>query len=54
MSRCLGDLDYKKERNLQWDRQMLTSCPDIKIHRRNSEAEFIVVACDGIWECMNS
>ena len=33
LSRCLGDLQYKKDPSLKPEQQMITSAPDIKIGR---------------------
>lgn len=46
---------YKKSPNLAATEQMITALPDIKsIDLKEGEDEFIVLACDGIWNSMSS
>lgn len=33
---------------------MITALPDVKIMKLDSDVEFIVLACDGIWNSMTS
>ncbi|EJU03102.1 PP2C-domain-containing protein [Dacryopinax primogenitus] len=54
LSRALGDFEYKKNLSLAPERQIVTSDPDIMSHEISEEDEFIVLACDGIWDCMSS
>lgn len=54
LTRSLGDLQYKKNLELGPHEQLIISKPDIRIERIENECEFIVLACDGIWECMSS
>ena len=54
LSRSLGDLKYKQNRALPPSEQMITAQPDIIAHRIKPEDEFLVVACDGIWDVMSS
>ena len=32
----------------------MTAFPDILIEKLASDCDFIVVACDGIWDCLSS
>ncbi len=50
LSRSFGDFDYKQNKNLGYDKQMITCKPDIKEVARSNEDEFIIIGCDGIWE----
>lgn len=34
--------------------QAVTAKPDIKVVKRSKDDEFIVNACDGIWDCLNN
>ena len=34
--------------------QMVTAYPDITVEKIQSDCEFIIIACDGIWDCMSS
>ena len=33
---------------------MVTAFPDITVEKLSSDCEFIIIACDGIWDCMQS
>lgn len=50
LSRALGDLEYKKQPELGPERQIICATPDIVRERRTPQDEFIVVACDGVWD----
>jgi protein phosphatase 1G len=50
LSRCLGDLYYKKNTNLAYERQTITGHPDIKTVDLCRDDDFIVIGCDGVWE----
>lgn len=54
LSRALGDFDFKKNYSLGPERQIITSDPDITVHEITEEDEFLVIACDGIWDCLSS
>jgi len=54
LARALGDFDFKKNYNLSPEKQIITSDPDIIEHQITEEDEFIVLACDGIWDCLSS
>jgi serine/threonine protein phosphatase PrpC len=32
----------------------LTALPDIKVRKITKDTEFIICACDGIWDCMTN
>jgi len=54
LSRALGDFEYKKNRSLPAEDQIITCNPDVSEHNITEEDEFLVVACDGIWDCLSS
>lgn len=54
LSRAIGDLRYKQNRNLLPKDQMVCCTPDIRIFRRQPEDEFMIIACDGIWDVFSS
>ncbi|XP_014673428.1 PREDICTED: probable protein phosphatase CG10417 [Priapulus caudatus] len=54
LSRAIGDHAYKKNKKLALKDQMITSLPDIRTLSICEDDEFIVVACDGIWNSMTS
>lgn len=53
ISRALGDWEYKS-RSLPPEKMAVSAVPEIKIHQITSQAEFLIIACDGIWDCMTS
>lgn len=55
LSRAIGDHAYKQNKELSDKEQMITALPDIRTLTINpSEDEFMVLACDGIWNFMTS
>ncbi|GMR40905.1 hypothetical protein PMAYCL1PPCAC_11100 [Pristionchus mayeri] len=54
LSRALGDHCYKKNKTLPLREQMISALPDVKILETTEEDDFIVVACDGIWNSLES
>ncbi|KDR84400.1 hypothetical protein GALMADRAFT_237252 [Galerina marginata CBS 339.88] len=54
LSRALGDFEYKKNKSLGPEAQMITANPDVRSHQITEEDEFLVLACDGIWDCLTS
>jgi len=50
LSRSIGDLQYKKRADLGPEEQMICSTPDIICERRTPDDEFMVIACDGVWD----
>lgn len=54
LSRALGDHCYKKNEDLSQREQMITALPDIKTIDLEDSDEFMVLACDGIWNVMSS
>ncbi|WBW75465.1 serine/threonine protein phosphatase PP2C catalytic subunit Ptc2 [Schizosaccharomyces osmophilus] len=54
LSRAIGDFEYKKNSLLPPEKQIVTAFPDVVCHTIGPEDEFLVLACDGIWDCKNS
>lgn len=54
LSRALGDFEFKKNYNMTPEKQIITADPDVTCHDLTEEDEFLVVACDGIWDCLSS
>ncbi|XP_077148105.1 protein phosphatase 1G [Ranitomeya variabilis] len=54
LSRAIGDHFYKRNQNLPPEEQMISALPDIKVLTLNEEHDFMVIACDGIWNVMSS
>ncbi|XP_043916334.1 protein phosphatase 1G [Protopterus annectens] len=54
LSRAIGDHFYKRNKNLPPEEQMISALPDVKVLALKPEHEFMVIACDGIWNVMTS
>ncbi|KAH9942872.1 PP2C-domain-containing protein [Amylocystis lapponica] len=54
LARALGDFDYKKNTSLSPEAQIITCNPDIIEHQITEDDEFLIIACDGIWDCLTS
>jgi len=54
LSRAIGDLRYKQNTSLSAKEQMVCCMPDVRIFNRLPEDEFMVIACDGVWDVLNS
>lgn len=54
LSRSIGDLEYKKNPRLQPNEQIICSTPDVHTFRREAGDEFVIIACDGIWDVLGS
>ncbi|KAF8672122.1 PP2C protein [Rhizoctonia solani] len=54
LSRAIGDFEFKQNYAIQPEQQIVTSNPDITEHDITDEDEFIILACDGIWDCLTS
>ncbi|CAN7136938.1 unnamed protein product [Brassica rapa subsp. narinosa] len=54
LTRAIGDMEFKQNKFLSSDKQMVTANPDINTIDLCDDDDFLVVACDGIWDCMTS
>mmetsp|Transcript_84490 Transcript_84490/g.242595 ORF Transcript_84490/g.242595 Transcript_84490/m.242595 type:complete len:363 (-) Transcript_84490:60-1148(-) len=54
LSRSIGDLNYKQNFQLPPKDQMICSTPDVRTFWRQAGDEFIVLACDGVWDVLTS
>lgn len=55
LSRAIGDLAYKQNKNLAVDKQAITCVPDVSKRARNlAEDSFVLMACDGVWDVLTS
>lgn len=52
LSRGFGDLEYKGNKNLSQEEQMITAFPDIVTEELTEDDQFIIIGCDGIWDCL--
>jgi protein phosphatase 1G len=51
LSRSLGDLEYKQNKKLPQEEQMITAFPEVITEKLNNDCDFLLVACDGVWDC---
>lgn len=54
LSRALGDHQFKDSPNLPAEKQAVTAMPDITKRDRNKNDDYVIVACDGIWDCVTN
>ena len=50
LSRALGDLKYKTNKELKPEEWPITANPDVRVEDLTSEDDFVIMGCDGIWE----
>jgi len=53
LTRAIGDFMFKKNHDLKRHEQAVTVYPEIKKLKITKEMEFIVIACDGVWDCVD-
>lgn len=54
LSRALGDYSFKQNEGKKPEEQAVTAFPDLKEVDRSASDHMIVVACDGIWDCVTN
>ncbi|KAJ6743848.1 PROTEIN PHOSPHATASE 2C [Salix viminalis] len=54
LARAIGDVEFKQNKFLPVEKQIVTANPDINIVELCDDDDFLVLACDGIWDCMSS
>lgn len=54
LSRSIGDLKYKQVPGIPPSEQMITAEPDIISTSLRVGDEFIILGCDGIWDCLSN
>jgi serine/threonine protein phosphatase PrpC len=52
LSRAIGDFDYKDMNKVPID-HIITAVPDVTVRDITPDTEFIICACDGIWDCLS-
>jgi protein phosphatase 2C family protein 2/3 len=53
ISRAIGDMEYKN-RALKPEENMVSVVPEVIVEPIKPEHDFLLIACDGIWDCMTS
>ncbi|XP_064967666.1 probable protein phosphatase 2C 11 isoform X1 [Musa acuminata AAA Group] len=54
LTRAIGDMEFKQNKFLPAEKQVVTCNPDINIVELCDDDEFLILACDGVWDCMTS
>jgi len=59
MSRALGDFFYKQQvdsenKRLPPENQIVTAVPTVKCHFRTDDDDFLILACDGVWDVLTN
>ena len=54
LTRGFGDLEYKQNKALKPEEQMITANPDIKVLDFEKDIDFVIIGCDGIWDCLKN
>lgn len=54
LSRAIGDVEFKRNPSLSPETQIVTADPEIIVHDVTGEEEFLILACDGIWDCLSN
>jgi len=54
LSRSIGDLKYKQVPHISPAEQMITAEPDILQVTLHEGDEFLILGCDGIWDCLTN
>ncbi|KAH0484384.1 MAG: hypothetical protein KVP17_004759 [Porospora cf. gigantea B] len=54
LSRSLGDLFYKKDAAIPAREQRISAYPDVTVTPLQKDDDFVILACDGIWDCQSN
>ncbi|URE11578.1 phosphatase 2C [Musa troglodytarum] len=54
LTRAIGDMEFKKNKFLPAEKQVVTCNPDINIVELCEDDEFLILACDGVWDCISN
>lgn len=54
LARAIRDMEFKQNKFLPAEKQIVTANPDINVAEICEDDEFIVLACDGVWDVMSS
>lgn len=50
LSRSLGDMKYKQNKELKPSEHPITALPDVLVQNLSPDDQFLLIGCDGIWE----
>lgn len=54
LSRALGDFEYKGNTIFKAKDQVVSAFPDVSITPITADTQFVLLACDGIWDVKTS
>ncbi len=54
LSRALGDFVFKKNDTKKAEDQIVTAYPDVEVKDLTPDHEFMLLACDGIWDVLSN
>ena len=54
VARAMGDFSFKREKKMSAEEQQVTCNPEIRKFTLDGNDEFIILACDGIWDVLTS
>jgi len=54
LSRAIGDMEYKQRKDLTPKEHAVTAYPELFSVGLHKEDEFVILACDGIWDVMTN
>ncbi len=54
LSRALGDFAFKGNDTLSAEEQIVSGCPDVQVRTVDEDWEFLILACDGIWDVLSN
>ena len=54
LSRAIGDFDFKKNQSMAPEKQAVTCDPDVSVTELTKDDEFLIIACDGIWDVVSN
>uniref|UniRef100_A0A0N5A867 protein-serine/threonine phosphatase n=1 Tax=Syphacia muris TaxID=451379 RepID=A0A0N5A867_9BILA len=54
LSRALGDFSFKTDLDRSAEEQIITAYPDVTVEKLTDDHEFLILACDGIWDVMSN
>jgi protein phosphatase 2C family protein 2/3 len=54
LSRALGDFSFKNNKSLKASEQLVIAYPDICFQNLTDDYEFIIMACDGVWDVLTN
>ncbi len=54
LTRAIGDFVHKNNADLNYDQQAVICVPEINKFKITSDMQFIIMGCDGIWDCVET